>query len=63
MSSSPGNAPRAAGDAFDPALGGPQILMCPPDFYGIEYEINPWMSRQKQADPGAGQNPVAGPAP
>ncbi len=28
-----------------------QILMCPPDFYGIEYEINPWMSRQRQADP------------
>ena len=25
-------------------------LMCPPDFYGIEYEINPWMSRQRQAD-------------
>lgn len=24
--------------------------MCPPDFYGIEYEINPWMSRAKQAD-------------
>lgn len=28
----------------------PQILMCPPDFYGIEYEINPWMSRSRQAD-------------
>jgi N-dimethylarginine dimethylaminohydrolase len=24
--------------------------MCPPDYYGIEYEINPWMSRQRQAD-------------
>src|SRR5262245_26460480 len=24
----------------------PRILMCPPEFYGIEYEINPWMSRQ-----------------
>ena len=24
--------------------------MCPPDFYGIEYEINPWMNRTKQAD-------------
>lgn len=23
------------------------ILMCPPDYYGIEYEINPWMSRQR----------------
>lgn len=28
----------------------PRILMCPPDFFGIEYEINPWMSRQRQAD-------------
>jgi N-dimethylarginine dimethylaminohydrolase len=28
----------------------PHILMCPPDYYGIEYEINPWMSRQRQAD-------------
>ena len=26
------------------------ILMCPPDHYGIEYEINPWMSRSRQAD-------------
>jgi N-dimethylarginine dimethylaminohydrolase len=25
--------------------------MCPPDHYGIEYEINPWMNRQFQADP------------
>src|SRR3954471_18826940 len=24
-----------------------RILMCPPDFYGIEYEINPWMSRSR----------------
>jgi N-dimethylarginine dimethylaminohydrolase len=23
----------------------PRILMCPPDHYGIEYEINPWMNR------------------
>ncbi len=28
----------------------PAILMCPPDFYGIEYEINPWMSRSRQSD-------------
>lgn len=27
------------------------ILMCRPDFYGIEYEINPWMSRSRQSDP------------
>ncbi len=28
-----------------------QILMCPPEFYGIEYEINPWMDRRQGADP------------
>jgi arginine dihydrolase len=28
----------------------PQILMCPPDFYGIYYEINPWMNTARQAD-------------
>jgi N-dimethylarginine dimethylaminohydrolase len=25
--------------------------MCPPDFFGIEYEINPWMSLKNPADP------------
>src|ERR1700730_11341694 len=25
--------------------------MCPPDFYGIEYEINPWMSRSRRSSP------------
>jgi len=28
----------------------PRILMCPPDFYGIEYEINPWMHVAVQVD-------------
>jgi N-dimethylarginine dimethylaminohydrolase len=28
----------------------PTFLMCPPDYYGIEYEINPWMSRRRPAD-------------
>ncbi|MEZ6066817.1 MAG: arginine deiminase-related protein [Planctomycetaceae bacterium] len=28
----------------------PKILMCPPDHYGIEYEINPWMNRQRGSD-------------
>jgi N-dimethylarginine dimethylaminohydrolase len=28
-----------------------RILMCPPDFYGIEYEINPWMSRARASSP------------
>src|SRR5262245_6029438 len=29
----------------------PRILMCPPDHYGIEYEINPWMSRSRDSTP------------
>ena len=33
-----------------PQFDGPTILMCPPDHYGIEYEINPWMSRSRQSD-------------
>lgn len=28
----------------------PHILMCPPDFYGIHYEINPWMEMSRQAE-------------
>jgi len=31
---------------YDP----PRLLMCPPDFYGIQYEINPWMNTARQAD-------------
>lgn len=27
-----------------------KILMCPPDFYGIKYEINPWMNVEIQSD-------------
>jgi N-dimethylarginine dimethylaminohydrolase len=27
-----------------------QLLMCPPSYYGIEYEINPWMKRSRQTD-------------
>lgn len=27
-----------------------RILMCPPEHYGIEYEINPWMNTARQAD-------------
>lgn len=29
----------------------PRILMCPPEHYGIEYEINPWMNRRVASDP------------
>jgi N-dimethylarginine dimethylaminohydrolase len=28
----------------------PRILMCPPDHFGIEYEINPWMSCDRPSD-------------
>src|SRR5688572_28040533 len=28
----------------------PHILMCPPDYYGIHYEINPWMDMTLQAE-------------
>ncbi len=27
-----------------------KILMCPPDHYGIEYEINPWMKIENKSD-------------
>ncbi|MBC8352419.1 MAG: amidinotransferase [Planctomycetes bacterium] len=27
-----------------------RILMCRPDFYGIEYEINPWMNTERPTD-------------
>lgn len=29
----------------------PRILMCSPEHYGIEYEINPWMDRRIKSDP------------
>ena len=28
-----------------------KLLMCPPLYYGIEHESNPWMSRGRQNDP------------
>ncbi len=31
-------------------MSAPRIMMCPPDYYAIEYEINAWMSRTRQAD-------------
>ncbi len=31
----------------------PSFLMCQPLYYGIEYEINPWMSRLRPADSAA----------
>ncbi len=29
-----------------------RLLVCPPDFFGIEYEINPWMRRTNRVDHG-----------
>jgi N-dimethylarginine dimethylaminohydrolase len=29
----------------------PRILMCSPDYFGIEYEINPWMSKHRGTTP------------
>jgi N-dimethylarginine dimethylaminohydrolase len=34
----------------DPRPLTPRILTCPPDYFGIEYEINPWMSRSRPSD-------------
>ena len=31
-----------------------ELLLCPPDYYGIEYEINPWMSRARGRGSGRG---------
>jgi len=28
-----------------------RLLVCPPDYFGIEYEINPWMRLSNTADP------------
>ena len=30
---------------------GRRYLMCPPEFFGVLYEINPWMHAEVQADP------------
>ena len=27
-----------------------RLLLCPPDHYSIQYEINPWMSKSRAAD-------------
>ncbi|GAC1470251.1 MAG: hypothetical protein NVSMB9_15170 [Isosphaeraceae bacterium] len=34
----------------------PRILMCAPDYFGIEYEINPWMNRLVGTDPSLSLN-------
>jgi len=37
-----------------------ELLLCPPDFYGIEYEINPWMSRARGAEPSVAKEQWSG---
>jgi len=32
-----------------------ELLLCAPDYYGIEYEINPWMSRARGAEAAVAQ--------
>src|SRR5207302_2427456 len=32
------------------------LLLCPPDHYGIEYEINPWMSRARGTEAAVAQS-------
>jgi N-dimethylarginine dimethylaminohydrolase len=39
------------GTRIPPAPTSRRVLLCPPDFYGIEYEINPWMDRKRNAVP------------
>ena len=39
------------------------VLMCRPDHFGIEYEINPWMHVAVQVDHPAGAGAVGGAAP
>jgi N-dimethylarginine dimethylaminohydrolase len=53
MTSRLADRPRShkASDAVMSDPNAPRILMCPPDYFGIEYEINPWMSVQKGSDP------------
>ena len=37
-----------------------KLLLCPPDHYGIEYEINPWMDRTHKALPALAREQWAG---
>jgi N-dimethylarginine dimethylaminohydrolase len=40
------------GGVHDEAGAGPlRLLMCPPTHFGVRYEINPWMSVRRRADP------------
>src|SRR5262249_50476687 len=43
--------PLQHGEPYNECMKQPRILMCPPDYYGIEYEINPWMCRSRGSTP------------
>jgi N-dimethylarginine dimethylaminohydrolase len=36
-----------AGESVYPEVGGVAALMCPPAYFGVRYEINPWMDRRR----------------
>jgi N-dimethylarginine dimethylaminohydrolase len=44
------NGPSAGGIETRPHVVTRRILMCRPTYYGIEYEINPWMNRSQGTD-------------
>lgn len=46
---------EARGSIMNP-MSAPRILMCPPNYFGIEYEINPWMSVRVGSDPETARN-------
>ncbi|MEM9658350.1 MAG: arginine deiminase-related protein [Planctomycetota bacterium] len=31
-------------------MASPRILMCPPTYFGVHYEINPWMNTKREVD-------------
>ena len=39
-----------AGDMRSPERRSAHILMCPPDYFNVEYEINPWTDRRIEVD-------------
>ena len=38
------------GSPAEPRVGSTHILMCPPDYFDVRYEINPWMDTQISVD-------------
>lgn len=40
----------ASGSTTAAPLSGARVLMCPPDYFGVRYEINPWMRLDQAAN-------------